>query len=204
MTALNLTDPNLTDPLAQTKYQVRFDWGLAGAHAVASDADIVIWVDVVPSFAEPAEDEPSVAVALGASVPAGAAIIAGAVNSAAAVARRVLAEQERLGRRAMVSLVAAGEPREGGGVRFAVEDLLGSGAVIDALAAAGIDYASPEASAACAAFTGLRGAVAHLLTASASGQAAIANGVAVADISSLGRLDTVQTATILREPIATE
>jgi hypothetical protein len=56
-----------------------------------------------------------------------------------------------------------------------VEDLLAAGAVIDALAEVGIDYASPEAAAAVAAFTGLRNAVGHVLSASVSGQELIAS-----------------------------
>ena len=52
--------------------------------------------------------------------------------------------------------MAAGGSTAGGATRFAVEDLLAAGAVVDALASRGIDYASPEAAAACAAFTGLR------------------------------------------------
>ncbi len=55
-------------------------------------------------------------------------------------------------------------------MRFAVEDQLGAGAIVDALAALGIDHSSPEAAAACEAFRGLRGAARHLLTASGSGQ----------------------------------
>ncbi len=31
----------------QQRYQVRFDWGVAGAHAVASDADVLVWVDAL-------------------------------------------------------------------------------------------------------------------------------------------------------------
>ncbi|MGQ2916506.1 MAG: 2-phosphosulfolactate phosphatase, partial [Microbacterium aurantiacum] len=62
------------------------------------------------------------------------------------------------------------------GIRFAVEDELGAGAIIDALAAFGIDHTSPEAAAACAAFQGLRPAVRHLLTAAGSGQQLIADG----------------------------
>ncbi|MGO7984151.1 hypothetical protein ACC691_40650, partial [Rhizobium johnstonii] len=74
-----------------------------------------------------------------------------------------------LGRRAFIAVIAAGA-RDGLDTRFCVEDLLGAGAVIDALASVGIDYSSPEAAAACAAFTGLRGAVTHLATASATAQ----------------------------------
>lgn len=49
---------------------------------------------------------------------------------------------------------------------FAVEDLLAAGAVVDALTEVGIDHTSPEAAAACAAYTGLRRAVRHLVSAS--------------------------------------
>ncbi len=185
-------------PHGQAKYQVRFDWGFAGARAVAADADVVVWVDALPALAAPAEDQPTVATALAASVPARAAVVGGDLTSAAATAEWILDEQVRLGRRAMVAIIAAGDPRPGGATRFTVEDLLGAGAVIDALAGLGIDYTSPEAAAACAAFTGLRGAVAHLLSASASGQAAIAAGADRAGIAAAGRLDTVDAVTILR------
>jgi hypothetical protein len=199
-----VSEPTVSDPFGQAKYQLRFDWGLAGARAVASDADVVVWVDAVPPRAAPAEDQPSVATALAASVGPHAAIIEGGLPNASATARWILDEQVRLGRRAMVSIIAAGEPRAGGGTRFAVEDLLAAGAVIDALGALGIDYTSPEAAAACAAFTGLRGAVAHLLTASGSGQAALAGGSDRAGIAAAGRLDTLETVTVLRVARSTE
>lgn len=197
MTAENATDPTVADPFGQSRYQVRFDWGFAGAHAVAADADIVIWADAVPPFTTPAEDEPSPATALAAAVSPQAAIVAAGLVDARVVAGWVIGEQERLGRRAMIAVVAAGEPR-GGGVRFAVEDLLAAGAVIDALAEVGIDFTSPEAAAACAAFAGLRGAVAHLVTASASGQAALAAGVARADLAALGRPEPSAAVRVLR------
>jgi phosphosulfolactate phosphohydrolase-like enzyme len=72
--------------------------------------------------------------------------------------------QTGLGDRCVVAVVAAGPT-------FAVEDLLAAGEVIDALAASGIDHSSPEAAAACAAFTGLRRAVKHLVSASENGVA---------------------------------
>jgi phosphosulfolactate phosphohydrolase-like enzyme len=197
-------EPTRADPFGQAKYQLRFDWGFAGAHAVAADADVVVWVDAIPPLAAPAEDQPTVATALAASVPAGAAILQAGIVDASATARWILDEQVRLGRRAMVSIIAAGEPRSGGATRFAVEDLLAAGAVIDALGALGIDYTSPEAAAACAAFTGLRGAVAPLFTASGTGQAAVAAGLRPADIAAAGRLDTSETVTILRAPRTSE
>lgn len=183
------TDPS-TVPAAhrQAKYQVRFDWAADGAAAVAADADVVVWVDAI-------EDRP---VAEAAALPGSGAVVAAGLSDAAAVAQWILAEQVRLGRRAMVALVAAGGSSAGGGTRFAVEDLLAAGAVVDALATLGIDYSSPEAAAACAAFTGLRGAVAHLLTASVSGQERIAAGADAAALAASGRLGTVSEVRVLR------
>ncbi|MFK3669554.1 2-phosphosulfolactate phosphatase [Leifsonia aquatica] len=177
----------------QAKYQVRFDWAADGARAVAGDADIVIWVDTLGdgAIAAPAPDL--------AAIPGVGAVVAAGLTNPAAVASWVLAEQVRLGRRAMIAVVAAGGSTASGSTRFAVEDLLAAGAVIDALAALGIDYSSPEAAAACAAFTGLRGAVAHLLTASASGQELVAAGVAPAEIAPAGRLGT-DAVEVLRAP----
>ena len=173
----------------QAKYQVRFDWAAAGAAAVASDADIVVWVDALA-------DEPVEAAA--AQIPGTGAVVAAGLTDAPAVARWILDEQVRLGRRAMVALIAAGGTTAEGGTRFAVEDLLAAGAVVDALASVGIDYSSPEAAAACAAFTGLRGAVAHLLTASVSGQERIAAGADAAELAGSGRLGTVSEVRVLR------
>ncbi|NUU07787.1 2-phosphosulfolactate phosphatase [Leifsonia sp. C5G2] len=181
--------PVSTVPAAhrQAKYQVRFDWGVEGAVAVAADADVVVWVDALPAAADAPADLPG----------DGAVLLAG-LTDAPAVARWILDEQVRLGRRAMISVVAAGATTPAGTPRFAVEDLLAAGAVVDALAALGIDYSSPEAAAACAAFTGLRGAVAHLLTASVSGQERVAAGEAAPDIAALGRLGSSDTVTVLR------
>ena len=82
----------------------------------------------------------------------------------------MLARQEGKGDRFVVAVIAVGEQRDDGSTRFAVEDLLGAGAVIDALADVGIDYCSPESATAAAAFTGLRNATGHLIGASASGR----------------------------------
>jgi hypothetical protein len=176
----------------QAKYQVRFDWAADGARAIAEDADVVVWVDALGDRAIVAE-APDLAI-----VPGSGAVVAAGLVNPAAVAAWALAEQVRLGRRAMISVVAAGATTATGGPRFAVEDLLAAGAVVDALAALGIDYSSPEAAAACAAFTGLRGAVAHLLTASVSGQELVAAGSAPAEIAPAGRLGTVDAVVVLR------
>ncbi len=65
-------------------------------------------------------------------------------------------------------MVAAGATEADGSLRFAVEDLLGAGAIIDEIAELGIDHQSPEAAAAAAAYAGLRRAIRHLTQASVS------------------------------------
>ena len=176
----------------QSKYQVRFDWGTDGPAAIGTDvdgtdADVLVWVDALTDAAAPVAD-----------LPGDGAVLAAGLTDAPAVAAWILDEQVRLGRRAMVAVVAAGGTTAAGSPRFAVEDLLAAGALVDALASLGIDYASPEAAAACAAFTGLRGAVAHLLTASVSGQERVAAGASPADIAGAGRLGTSDAVTVLR------
>lgn len=183
-------------PYDQSQYQVRFDWGLVGAELVGADADVIVVVDVLSS---PSGSD----VALGSgrestlSAP-GAVIVAGSLRNRTAVAEWVLARQAEKGDRFAVAVIAAGETREDGSIRFAVEDLLGAGAIIDALAALGIDYCSPEAAAACAAFTGLRGAVGHLLSASASGKELIEGGH-TADIEFAAEVDSSPVVPVLRE-----
>ncbi|MHA6669297.1 2-phosphosulfolactate phosphatase [Homoserinimonas sp. A447] len=141
----------------QAQYQVRFDWGTSGATAVGDGADVIIWVDEQP--ATPRE------------LPSLPLVVAGGIRNSAAVAEWVLSQQGERGDRFTVAVIAAGEKRSDGSLRFAVEDLLGAGAVIDALAAVGIDYCSPEAAAACAAYTSLCRGAAHLISASESGMA---------------------------------
>ncbi len=194
-------------PPEQTKYQVRFDWGQAGAARIAPGADVVVWVDVLgPAWREQNSIPDAAAGATGshplealrAALPPGAALLGAGFGTATATARWIADHQLRLGRRAMIAIVAAGVPEAGGGVRFAVEDQLAAGAVIDALATLGTDYASPEAAASCAAFTGLRGAVAHLLTASASARQLIDAGVTPAAIRAAGTLNSESHAEVLR------
>jgi 2-phosphosulfolactate phosphatase len=147
----------------QTQYQVRFDWGLNGLRAIGDGADVAVWVDVLGA------DEPA---AVESRVP----VVRGSLRNRRAVAEWLLAQQGDKGERFMVAIVAAGERWDDGSTRFAVEDLLAAGAIIDALADLGIDYCSPEAAAASAAFTGLRNATGHLIGASASGRTLTAAG----------------------------
>ncbi len=137
----------------QQRYQVRFDWGVAGAGAVADDADVLVWVDALDAAPAPLLE-----------LPPGPAVVETGLAGATATAEWILALQERLQRRTMVALVAAGAAR-GGGLRFAAEDLLAAGAVTDALESRGIDAMSPEAAVADAAFRTLGGAANALFAA---------------------------------------
>jgi hypothetical protein len=149
----------VNSPRQQPQYQIRFDWGYSGAADVAAGAHILIWVDALAT----SSFDPS-------RIAAPVAILAGTVGNRDSIAAWVLERQVELGDRATVAVVAAG----GDDGRFAVEDLLAAGAIIDAIAEIGIDYISPEAAAAVAAFTGLRNATNHVLSASVTGQELIA------------------------------
>jgi phosphosulfolactate phosphohydrolase-like enzyme len=150
----------MSDPRTQPQYQIRFDWGYDGAVAITRGAHILVWVDALVSEG-PVDAS---------RITEPCAIVAGTVGNRDEVARWVLDRQVELGDRATVAVVAAG----GADGRFAVEDLLAAGAIIDALAEVGIDYISPEAAAAVGAFTGLRNATSHVLSASVSGQTLMA------------------------------
>ena len=161
-------------PDGQAKYQVRLDWGVAGAERIVGGAHVAVVVDVLPS-----PDGEAIAAALAGR---DLVVLGGSLRNRSAVARRILALQEERGERLMVAIVAAGERAGGadgaggGAVRFTVEDQLGAGAIVDALIALGIDHTSPEAAVACAAFEGLRHAAVHLIGASASGAELVAQG----------------------------
>jgi 2-phosphosulfolactate phosphatase len=135
-------------PAAQGDYQVRFDWGVAGAAAVGQDADAVIWVDQLGEVAGPAGS------------------VDGVLERAEALGDWALAQQELAGGRFRIAIVAAGATRTDGSLRFAVEDLLAAGAIIEAIADRGIDHQSPEAAAAASAYRGLSSATRHLISAS--------------------------------------
>jgi 2-phosphosulfolactate phosphatase len=167
----------------QSRYQLRFDWGVEGLERLAP-AHVVVVVDVLrfsstvatrvaAGEAMPHDDTAHAVSRNGAAVASAASapvVFLGCLQNASAVAAAVLAEQARRGARTSVNIIAAGELTDSGSLRFAVEDQLGAGAVLAALEALGVDHTSPEAAAASEAFRGLRGAVKHLLTASGSGQ----------------------------------
>lgn len=189
----------MTSPLDQSRYQVRFEWGAAGLARLAA-SDIVVVVDVLHVGAAvidrvgagermPWGAAPLARSAGGADANEGAVavveravslvppplVLIGALRNASAVADAVLAAQHRRAARTSTAVIACGARVRGAGEdpaapRFAVEDLLGAGAIIDALGERALDHTSPEAAAACEAFRGLRGATRHLLTASGSGQ----------------------------------
>lgn len=185
------------DPAAQAKYQVRFDQGVEGVARIAGAADVLVWVDQVSTDAaggrSPDASVPSVPDGALSAAPDATVLVAG-LRDAAAVAAWILADQERLGRRSYVAIVAAG--RADGG--FAADDVLAAGAVVDALTALGIDDTSPEAAVASSAFTGLAHAVAHLATASVGGRDAIAAGVAPASLRRSALPDAAATARVVR------
>ena len=143
-------------PFSQASYQVRFDWAGSGAREIGVGADVIVWVDVLDSRLPDADIR--------------GLIVVGSLRNRTALARWALERQGGLGDRFTIAVVAAGDTYPDGSLRFALEDLLASGSIIDALADVGIDYCSPEAAAASAAFTGLRSATGHLIGSSGSGR----------------------------------
>ncbi|RNE67425.1 2-phosphosulfolactate phosphatase [Cryobacterium tepidiphilum] len=165
----------MSDNQPQGFYQVRFDWGVAGFQALAAGADVVVIADALPALQQSTEP----------TTPLGAhRVILAGLHNRTAVARWVLDRQAEKGDRFSVAVIAAGDRRADGTGRWAVEDLLAAGAVVDALTDLGIDHCSPEAAAASAAFVGLKQAAKHLVGASETGQA----------LAAAGRRDEVQAA----------
>lgn len=104
---------------------------------------------------------------------AGTGVVVGAcLRNAGAVADAVA---RAAGPGGTVAVVAAGERWPDGSLRPAVEDLWGAGAVVTGLVAAGLT-ASPEASAAAAAYEAARGREADALHGCASGRELVAGG----------------------------
>lgn len=179
--------PAAFPPASQGTYQVRFDQGEAGLARIAGGIDLVIWVDAL------AEASPATHAIPSSVVPDTAAVVAAGFTDAPAVAAWILAEQERLGRRLYVAIVAASD-----GDGFAVPDVLAAGAVIDALMALGIDDTSPESAVAGAAYAGLKRAVRHLTAASVQGRRALAAGVPAERLHELAAVGTSDTVRVLR------
>ena len=145
----------MNDPRNQPQYQVRFGFGRQRALELSPGADVVVWADALADGSTPVPE-----------LPGPFSILAAGTGAATAVAEWVIAQQELKGDRFTVAVIAAGDS-DGG---FTVDDLLAAGAIIDALADAGVDYISPESASAVAAFAGLKPAHNHLLSASVAGQ----------------------------------
>ncbi|MGN7186328.1 2-phosphosulfolactate phosphatase [Microbacterium enclense] len=191
--------PN-TSAHAQSDYQVRLEWGDAGLARLAP-ADVVVVVQTLGLTAHAlsacehgadldlTEDADAAARLARAAEAAGAHVVIGGLRNAAAVATHVMAVQHERGARTSISVIAAGsvDDADATGVRFAVDDLLGAGAVVAALGDLGIDHASPDAAVAGEGFRALGGAVRHLLTASGNGRALAADGEREAVLAAASR-----------------
>ncbi len=185
---------------AQSDYQVRLEWGDAGRARLAP-ADVVVVVQTLGLTAHAlsacehgadldlTEDADAAARLARAAEAAGAHVVIGGLRNAAAVAAHVMAVQHERGARTSISVIAAGsvDDADATGVRFAVDDLLGAGAVVAALGDLGIDHASPDAAVAGEGFRALGGAVRHLLTASGNGRALAADGEREAVLAAASR-----------------
>ncbi|MGN6446699.1 2-phosphosulfolactate phosphatase [Amnibacterium sp.] len=150
----------------QSRYQVRFDWGVQGAAAIGGDADVLVWVDALVPVAPPLD-----------ALPRECAVVATGLPGVAETAAWVLALQEARRARTVVAVVAAGADREGT-LRFAAEDLLIAGALMDELETRGIDAMSPEAAVADAAYRTLRVGVRAMLG-NVVGTGALAGGLRI-------------------------
>jgi hypothetical protein len=135
-------------------YQVTLEWGLEGLLASAADVIVIADADRGRESTELQDRAPRTTLVLDATL----------VN-ASAIARAALDEQVRLGVRASIAIVAAGDRWSDGSLRPNAADLLVAGRVVDELAELGIDFHSPACAVACAAATALRGATNTLLAA---------------------------------------
>ncbi len=203
-------------PFDQSTYQVRFEWGVEGLARLAA-ADVVVVVDVlrfsttviraIEKGEERALDAGAHAISInGAAVSEAAArtpaiVLLGGLRNAAAVAAAVHAEQTRRAERTSIAVIACGELTGRGPadtLRFAVEDQLGAGAIIDALGALGIDHTSPDAAVAAESYRALRRAATHLLTASGSGRELIDRGHRD-EVIAAAQVDAASVVPVLRE-----
>ncbi|RWR21983.1 phosphosulfolactate phosphohydrolase [Microbacterium enclense] len=202
--------PNTPDAFSQSEYQVRIEWGEAGLHRVAP-AHVVVVVQTLGSTARvlaavergevsPVQADAADRIALAAE-RAGAHVVVGGIRNAAAVAAHALEVQRSRGDRTSIAVIAVGDS-DAGDTRFAVEDLLGAGAVVAALGDLGIDHASPDAAVAGEGFRALRGAVRHLLTASGTGRLRADAGAADLVLAAAAR-DAASVVPVLRDGVFT-
>lgn len=203
----------MSSPFDQSTYQVRLDWGVEALRRLAP-ADVYVVADPIrysSGVLKVLADGHDFDIARS-TCPNGGAItkelaaraeapvvFAGTFGNATAVARAVKAEQERRQDRTSVAIIAAGERTPEGDVRFAVEDLLAAGAIVDALVPLGIDHSSPEAVAAGEAFAALRRGVKHLVTGSGSGRELERDPDAHADVIAAAKVDSTDVVPVLRD-----
>lgn len=119
----------------------------------------------------PSPNGSTIAHHLGAS---GARLLAASLRNARAVARWITAHYDA--EYTTVAVIAAGERWPNGGLRPAVEDLWGAGAVIAGLRSAGWMHIAPEALAACAAHRAMLDDVPNALRGCVSGRELIDSG----------------------------
>jgi 2-phosphosulfolactate phosphatase len=131
-----------------------------------------------------------------AAARAGATVVAGSLRNARATGRW-LADNGFGSPERPVAVIASGERWPDGSLRPALEDLLGAGAVVDALADAGCAALSPEARIAQASF-GTTDDIATTVTDCASGRELIAYGFAD-DVAVATELDGSRTVPVLTD-----
>ncbi len=126
---------------------------------------------------------------------AGACIGASLRNAAAVVAWICAQHTPEAG---TVAVIAAGERWPGGGLRPAIEDLWGAGAVIGGLSAGGWTALSPEAELARAGYEAVRARVCDALLACASGRELVGKGYR-ADVDIAAEVDVSDAVPLLVE-----
>lgn len=191
----------MPSPFDQSRYQVRLEHGPDGLRRLAP-SDVIVIVDVLDASVQAigaATADADLAVtdlSDGAQTIIAATqapvLLFGGLRNASAIAAAILAEQERRAERTSVALVASTP-----GGRFAAENQLAAGAIVDALAARGIDHSSPEAAVACEAFRALRSAVRHMITAAGTGQFLVDEGRREAVLAQ-ARIDDTDMVPVLR------
>lgn len=153
----------MTEPRAQSIYQVRLGWGSSGLTSLAP-SEIVVIVDALDGA--DAAEAPGAAelAAQAAALPHTPTVLRASLRNAAATAAAIRDEQVARDQRLAINLVLVGD-----GGQFAVEDFLAAGAVGDALSQLGIDHTVPDLAVATEGFRPLTRALKHLLSASSAG-----------------------------------
>lgn len=170
----------MTDPRAQSTYQVRLGWG-SSALAQLEESGIVVIVDAIDeagSSVEAGTDGRTDArgsaeelVASAVALPHRPTVYLASLRNATATAQAIFDEQLTRGGRTAIDIVLTGDAGA-----FAVEDYLVAGALGDALSARGLDHSAPDVAVAIEGFRALKRALKHLLSASAAGLALAAAG----------------------------